>query len=422
MNKGIVMEKHKQFTIIMTKEGIFLKAIPIEHAQVGSEVVYEPLVYKKKAAFLFFPSKKMNAPVRLLSMVCILLLLALPFYFAMGKSNTYAYVNIDINPSIELEVNDELNVLSIRALNDDADLIVKQLTDYENEKMETVIEKIMAESEETGLINDSKNMLIGVSYTAEKKEELSVHKNIEHFFQKNNSEWEIATFDVPENIREQAEKNKKSMNEVMATTIIGKEKTPEDNKTWEASMNDEDRAIINSFYNTDKNHSESKSTDKETIKITPKKSNENQKENNSMIKERPKVDKVKKDITESKSIKEKSHPSELKKKNGEINSNGKNKGKNKNSNESKNNGKSEKHHKQKNKQSNNNGNDKNKGNNGNGNKHKKDNGKHKNSGNNGNNGKGNNGNNGKGNNGNGNNGNNGHGNNGNNGNGNNGRH
>ena len=311
MKKGIVMEKHRKYIIIMTREGAFHKAIPIDGAIIGAEVSYKPLESEKKAKLHFFPGKKLN--IQLLAMACVLFLLVLPIYFLMGSNKTYAYVNIDINPSIELEIDDELKVNSIRPLNDDAKIILKQLESYEHEKLKTVIKKIMDKTEQTGLINDDKNMLVGVSYTSDNKKKVSIVANLKRFL-KNNAEWEIAAFNVPAIIREKAKEKNKSMNEVMAATIIQKD----NQEDRDESMNDKDKAIIQSFYNTDNDHSK-KNTGKDTIKITPKESKDtiesretekNKAENRNSYKEE--------------NAKENKHPSELKNKNGRIDSKDKN--------------------------------------------------------------------------------------------------
>lgn len=248
MKKGIVMEMHQKYTIIMTEEGNFQKTIPINDSAVGTEVIYEPLTTKSRVSFFFHPKKKRQATLRILAMACIVLLFIFPFYFLAGNEETYAYVNVEINPSIELEIDEALHVQAIQPLNKDASRIVDELTGYQNKSIEKVIEMIMNESEETGLINNGKNMLVGVSYVAEDKvKKPSVIDRLKSYFKQEESSWEIAAFKVPKDIREKAKKSNKSMNEVMATTII---ETDSDTKTIGNKINENDKAIINSFYNT----------------------------------------------------------------------------------------------------------------------------------------------------------------------------
>src|SRR5699024_3808075 len=123
VKKGIVMKKHRRYMIVMTRKGVFQKATPIEHSLIGDEVYFQPIHSKKWLAFFFYPSKNKRASVGLLATVCMLLLIAMPFYFIMGKEETYAYVNIDINPSVELKVDHMLHVHDMTPLNEDANKI-----------------------------------------------------------------------------------------------------------------------------------------------------------------------------------------------------------------------------------------------------------------------------------------------------------
>ncbi|WP_010650179.1 anti-sigma factor domain-containing protein [Oceanobacillus massiliensis] len=240
MKKGIVMEQHRNYSIIMTKNGSFEKAIVTdEKAIVGSEVSYQPLKAKKVA--ILFSGKKIPIPVKIASMACIILLLALPIYFFSGKNETYAYVTVDINPSIEMDVNKDFKVQMIHPLNEDAKKIVKNLTDYKNEKIESVIDMILNQSEQTGMINEDKNMIVGISYTDQQEsEDVYVSSYLDSYFS-NISGWKIATVVIPENVREKAKDKETSMNEVMASEIM-------EDETVEDSIDSDDKAIINSFY------------------------------------------------------------------------------------------------------------------------------------------------------------------------------
>ncbi|WP_077357298.1 anti-sigma-I factor RsgI family protein [Virgibacillus halodenitrificans] len=262
MKKGIVMEKHSHYTIVMEKGGAFYKAKPID-AMVGSEVCFEPFDGNKKT-FLLFPTKKVSTSVRLLSMACVLLLLVLPFYFIVSVNKTYAYVNIDINPSVELELNKDLKVQSIHSLNKDGKELVSNLSDYKNQNVEKVIRMIMKESEHSGMINDQKNILVGVSYANGEVKDISVLEQVDNSFQKKRTDWSVVTFNVPKHVREEAKNSNKSMNELMAGLV-----NKDQNKQGSVSMNDQERAIIHSFYTDDNDHSK-KETEESSLKIKEK--------------------------------------------------------------------------------------------------------------------------------------------------------
>ncbi|MBM7600211.1 hypothetical protein JOC34_002602 [Virgibacillus halotolerans] len=244
MKKGIVMELHQEYMIVMANDGTFQKAIPIKGVDVGTEIEYDPLM-KHSASLFFLPKRKLNRPLRLLTLACFLLVLGIPFYLLVGEEETYAYVNVDINPSIELKIDESLLVNSMQPLNKEASEIVDNLTGFQHEHLETVIEMIMHESEDTGLVNEAKHMLVGVSYVTDDQEKgASILDQLRTYFIKANPSWTVAAFKVPEKVRQKAKEKNKPMNEVMATTIM---ETDEDD-----FLDENDKAIINTFYNTDK--------------------------------------------------------------------------------------------------------------------------------------------------------------------------
>lgn len=297
------MEKHRKFTIVVTPDGNFQKVKPIKDVELGAEVSYEAIA-DKGSGLLFFKSKKSTSfPVRYIAIACMLLLFVMPFYFLGGQTKAYAYVNLDINPSLEMEIDKDLNVVSVAPLNDDAKKLLRQLTDYEDKKIEQFIEMIMNKSAELGFTKNGKNVLIGVSYI--NGETVSVLNSVDNYFSTNMTAWDIATFQVPKDLREQALENNISMNRIMAKTIIetnsGVEKINNQPHT-----NDDEKELIQSFYlNSTVNH---QSVSEDDLNSS------NQDVSNSSV-----------SIPKPGNEKSAKHPSELKGKNGELHSNGKNK-------------------------------------------------------------------------------------------------
>ncbi|AXI08674.1 hypothetical protein CUC15_07000 [Oceanobacillus zhaokaii] len=242
MKKGIVMERHQQFIILMTEEGEFEKGIAlVKNPKIGEEVQYRPLKSKQRKPN--FHLSKFNSPMKLLPMVSIILLLMLPFYLIPGNNETFAYVMIDINPSIELEVDGQYHVQNIRPLNKDAETIVEQLENVKDEKLEIIIDRIMSKSEQTGLINDEKNMLVGISFVDENADQ-TFSENLHQFSDEDVSDWNIATFIVPKNVRDEALVNNISMNKAMSETM-------NESNVDEAIIDEKEKMIINSFYHNE---------------------------------------------------------------------------------------------------------------------------------------------------------------------------
>lgn len=135
MKRGVVMSIHKQHAVVMTADGQFLQA-PIQgKPQIGEEIAFEE-EYKKPRTFKPY--------YRFSSAAAIVLLLFVPFLFFMLRDAhpVVAYVSMDINPSVELGVDENEKVRELRALNEDGGLIIKGL-DYKGVNVETVAASIL---------------------------------------------------------------------------------------------------------------------------------------------------------------------------------------------------------------------------------------------------------------------------------------
>lgn len=236
--KGIIMEQHKHYTIVMTNTGAFLKAKHIKNGLIGEEVNYERYELINVSFF-----KKRHKSLSL-SLACIVLLLAIPTYFFLNGHQVYAYIHIDINPSVEIEVDKHWNVQSIHSINHDGLIIINELSNYKGKKADHVIQLVMEKSEQVGLLTNGKNILIGVSYVKDSVED-------EQFLTSlitEDLEWEIATVSIPNTIRKTAKKENKSMNELVATQL---EEAKEIDQ--ELQVNETDKKLIKSFYEMKEN-------------------------------------------------------------------------------------------------------------------------------------------------------------------------
>src|SRR5699024_840791 len=81
-------------------------------------------------------------------------------------------------------------------LNEDADKIVRKISEYKHKDLEKVIAMIMNKSEEEGFINKGKSMLVGVSFKGKETEDIEMIARIKQQLTRDKSSWEIATFHV----------------------------------------------------------------------------------------------------------------------------------------------------------------------------------------------------------------------------------
>ncbi|UOQ92673.1 anti-sigma factor domain-containing protein [Halobacillus shinanisalinarum] len=238
MRKGIVMEQSRKYTIVMTNDGAFHKAKLLKRAEVGMEVHFQPLLGKHTANKQSFMWRRAKVG----AIVAALLIAFLPAYLWYGSNTAYAFVNIDMNPSVELELNEDMQVIDVIPLNKDAEKIISKLEKWYKDPASEVTFDMITLSQEMGFINNQNQVLIGVSYVNEHDEDFST--KIESFLANQSSNLTVASYIVPSQIREQAKKEKVSVNELMADSI--KEET--NSHSTKVTIEDEDKAIIQSFY------------------------------------------------------------------------------------------------------------------------------------------------------------------------------
>lgn len=203
LNKGIVMESGEKWTVVLTPHGEFVKIPAHPHHLEGKEVFFHP------AAVGATSVKKSRIPkwARGLSaaVACLLLILTV-FPFGAGTS-AYAAVTIDINPSIELEVDRDTLVINASSMNEKGQEIL-QAFDWKNKRLTVVTVQIVEIAEQKGFMNAQNQVLITTTYYEEEDEaEQNIEPLIEEATETVNTENEI-TFVIVEGKKEWQEEAK----------------------------------------------------------------------------------------------------------------------------------------------------------------------------------------------------------------------
>jgi hypothetical protein len=120
MKRGVVMSIHKQYAVVMTADGQFLQTPVQGPTQIGEEVTFED-EYKKpvnQRSVYWYGSA---------AALILIFLVPLLFFIQRDSHSVVAYVSMDINPSVELGVDENEKVRELRALNEDGEVIIKGL-------------------------------------------------------------------------------------------------------------------------------------------------------------------------------------------------------------------------------------------------------------------------------------------------------
>ncbi|MGZ7151441.1 anti-sigma factor domain-containing protein [Bacillus sp. BC08] len=158
MNKGIVMDIKKHSVVVLTPNGEFITCKRKgDSCMIGEEISFEE--QEQKASRFSIPYFLKPASFLVACFLCALL-----FFYNQPEEKVFAYVSVDINPSLEVSVTKDLRVIDLEACNDDGRRILKELKQWENKPLQDVIRTIIKQSQEDKyLTNDKQVMLTAVA-------------------------------------------------------------------------------------------------------------------------------------------------------------------------------------------------------------------------------------------------------------------
>lgn len=164
MKKGIIMEETNKTFIVMTSDGDFHEIDKSDKANIGQEIRFTPIIKKKENLSLtIIPSYKW-----FVSFLAILLFILTPLsthFFNPNPNKTYAYMTIDINPSIGLALDGSLNVVDTFSYNDDGDDLLNIIGIMEGKSLKEVTNAIIRSSKKKGYLKANNEVMISMSYT-----------------------------------------------------------------------------------------------------------------------------------------------------------------------------------------------------------------------------------------------------------------
>lgn len=181
MKKGIVMEIDESFLTLLTPEGEFLHARRQNQPySIGEEIHFFPVEMVRTSNQLN-PLKnifRMKPVLGFMAAVVIFLGTLIPMY---QNSKAYAYMSIDVNPSIELGVNKKMQVIEMTGFNQEGKKIISRMNDWEKEDVSELAKTILAEIKKDGFLKTEDHVIISTVRTneLEVKVEKKLQENIE---------------------------------------------------------------------------------------------------------------------------------------------------------------------------------------------------------------------------------------------------
>jgi len=159
VKKGIVLEVHDEHVTILTPEGEFLKSRKQKgQVHLGEEIVFFPL-HRAESAKKGRLALDLRGKWAIIS-VMTAIILAFTLYPRYTSNQVYAYVSVDVNPSIELGINKDMKVISMDAYNEDGESIIKQMKDWEKQDITSVSSQIFDIFRQKGFLTENSEVLI----------------------------------------------------------------------------------------------------------------------------------------------------------------------------------------------------------------------------------------------------------------------
>ncbi len=174
MKKGVVLSVHKFSITLLTPDGEFDKSRRLQrNYQIGEEIYYKPVENSLKSFLNFSGSKTVVISA---VVTCIMLVSIVIPQFSTQVS---AYMTIDVNPSVELGLDDELKVVELRGINEDGKRVISQIHDWKNQDVSNIAEKIVLKTKELGYITGPTKEIIVSKTVLEQDKKLDKKLNQE---------------------------------------------------------------------------------------------------------------------------------------------------------------------------------------------------------------------------------------------------
>ncbi|WP_294392890.1 anti-sigma factor domain-containing protein [uncultured Clostridium sp.] len=121
MKKGLIMELKNDYAIVLNDDGGMEKIVIKPQMAVGQKIFYfdEDIAVTEEVSTSNHGKFKYSAFMKSFGSIAALFLIAFTFFYNMNINKTVAVVSLDINPSIQIEVDNNQNILKVTGMNND---------------------------------------------------------------------------------------------------------------------------------------------------------------------------------------------------------------------------------------------------------------------------------------------------------------
>jgi Anti-sigma factor N-terminus len=158
VKSGIIMEINRRFLTVLTPNGEFLHVRRQDQLyQVGQEINFSTKELEKKVV-------PFSMPIKVALTACAFVLVFISIIPVYQANQVYAYMSIDVNPSIELGMNENLKIVELIPYNKDGEKIVNMLSNWKRKDIDEVTLAIMNEINEQGYTKKNHEVVVSTVF------------------------------------------------------------------------------------------------------------------------------------------------------------------------------------------------------------------------------------------------------------------
>ena len=152
------MEINRRFLTVLTPNGEFLHVRRQDQLyQVGQEINFSSKELEKKVV-------PFSMPIKVALTACAFVLVFISIIPVYQANQVYAYMSIDVNPSIELGMNENLKIVELIPYNKDGEKIVNMLSNWKRKDIDEVTMAIMNEINKQGYTKKNHEVVVSTVF------------------------------------------------------------------------------------------------------------------------------------------------------------------------------------------------------------------------------------------------------------------
>ncbi len=143
------MDVKSKYVIVMSNDGGFYRAKKEEAYGVGKEISFSPLPERSN----FFSLSNWKVKISSIAATCTVLG-GILFALIPRAVPVYAYVSVDINPSVEFSVGNNWDVIKTTFTNKDGEELLSTLPNFHGKPIDAAIDQIISAAKKEGKLQD----------------------------------------------------------------------------------------------------------------------------------------------------------------------------------------------------------------------------------------------------------------------------